>query len=59
MTAVAGRLVGARYHGRRRDPRRGLLARIVATIGALIMGVLLFALAVCVLVVAAFVGATW
>jgi hypothetical protein len=58
MTAVDGRLVGARYHGRRRDPRRGLLARIVATIGALLLGALLFGLAVCVLIVAAFVGAT-
>ena len=58
MTAVAGRLVGARYHGRRRDPRRGLMARVVGTVGALVVGALVFALAVCVLIVSAFIGAT-
>jgi hypothetical protein len=58
VTAVAGRLVGARYHGRRRDPGPGRLTRAVGTLGALLFGALVGALAVCVLVVSAFIGAT-
>jgi hypothetical protein len=58
VTAVGGRLVGARYHGRRRDPRRGLLAGVAAWVGMVAVGALVTAFAVCWLFVWAFVGAT-
>jgi fatty acid desaturase len=61
VSVVDGRLVGARYDGRRRRRgRRGrrLLARAVAFVGAVALGALVTAFAVCWAAVWAFIGAT-
>jgi hypothetical protein len=55
---VGGRLVGDRYDGRHVRRGRHLLMRVVAAVGALALGALVTAFAVCWAAVWAFIGAT-